>query len=792
MGSGSRWVLSGLASFRPLHHYVYLPTLSATRPRAMDGLTLLQDLAVVLLAAGLAGLICRRIGMSVIVGYVFAGILIGPYNLPVTYLEDLERVQTLSQLGLVFLMFAIGLGLSLSRLGRLGPAPIIATALAAFLIITTCRFGFQLAGFSNTEALFLAAMLTVSSSAVIAKMIEELNFSHERFGQVALSITVLEDIVAVVVLTVLGAEIASRESGAGVSHWSDMLAGFSAFVVLLVAAGLYAIPRLLRRLEVSVDRELLTILVSGFLLLSAVTTVAAGYSLALGAFLLGAMIADTPQRAAIDNTFRGLRDVFSSVFFVAIGMMIDLRVLPAIWPQILGITLLTLVVRWVVVTFSLSLVGMPSLIARRSALLVVPVGEFSFIIAQLGVTAGVLNSSFYPLAVGISLLTVILAPLLNRSGERIAEKSMQWQPKSVQRLLDSYLSWMAQRPLRLLQGIWWKLVRRRFLQVAAELLLIAGVLGLAAPSLAWVEQRLGEQVSTVAIRAVFWTGMGLVLAILLTAVWRNLAALAMITAEALAPTTRVPKQRMQTLLTGAATCLLAIWVFEGIPWTLLPRWSWFGLAALVIFLIGFSANRLVHWHSHWLATVQESLSGGPVEPPLPDWHEQSRLWGITLTEVRVPENAAIAGQSLTDLAVRSRFGCSVAEINRQGHIIAAPGANETLYAGDRLLLLGHEEAIQHAREAFGALRTRDFSEFDDAVLELMEPLPEHWSGKTLTTLTASLAPAPLVVGLERDNQRKLHPAADEPLAAGDRLLVLGSADQHLDLRNLIDETLPPA
>jgi len=756
---------------------------------AMNGLTLLQDLAVVLLAAGIAGLICRRVGLSVIVGYLFAGILIGPYTPPFSYLQDLDRVQTLSQLGLVFLMFAIGLGLSLSRLGRMGPAPIVATGLAAFLVITLSRLGLQAVGFSDSEALFVAAMMTVSSSAVIAKMIEELHLGHERFGRTALSITVLEDIVAVVVLTVLGAEIATSTAGQSSGHWSDMLAGMSAFVVLLIAVGLYTIPRVLRQLEVSVDRELLTILVSGFLLLSAVTTVAAGYSLALGAFLLGAMIADTPQRAAIDHNFRGLRDVFSSVFFVAIGMMIDLRTVAELWPAILGIAIATLVVRFVVVSFSLSMVGLPSLEARRTGLLVMPLGEFSFIIAQLGVAAGGLETRVFPLAVGVALVTIIVSPVLNRSGETIANASIKFQPRALQRLLDSYHSWMAQRPLRLLQGIWWKLVRKRILQVGVELLLIAGVLGLAPTLQLAMTGRWDGQFSTVAIQGVFWSGVVVLLAILLTAVWRNLAALSMITAEALAPTTRVPKRRLQALLTGGITVLLGLWMFEGLPLELLPRWSWFGLAALMLFLIGFYANRLVHWHSHWLATVHESLSGGPEDPAPPGWHEQSRMWGITLTEIRIPENAAIAGKSLRELAVRTRFGSSVAEINRQGHTLVAPGAGETLYAGDRVLLVGEPKDIERARQAFCALRVDQRDDFDDATLDLHPPLPADFKEGELESILAPFNPSPLIIGIERDGERHLHPSPTTKLMAGDRLLVLGDPTQHAELRQQVTAPL---
>ena len=500
----------------------------------MDGITLLQDLAVVLLAAGIAGIICRRIGLSVIVGYLLAGLIIGPFNLPFSYLQDFERVQTLSYLGLVFLMFAIGLGLSLSKLSRMGVGPFIATALAAFLVVSASRFIFNLAGFSNIEALFLASMLTVSSSAVIAKMVEDLNLRHDRAGQWALSVTVLEDVVAVVILTLLGAEITPQPSEAA-SGWAPLLGSLSTFVVLLVAAGLYAIPRLLRRLEVSFDQELLTIVVSGLLLLSAIVTVRAGYSLALGAFLLGAMIADTPQRAAIETTFRGLRDVFSAVFFVAIGMMIQVEYLIAIWPMILGVTALTLIVRAGCATLALSVVGVPSILARKAALLVIPVGEFSFIIAQLGVNAGVLDQSFYPLAVGVSIMTILLAPIINRRADRIVLASIRTEPKWAHRLLDQYQSWMASNPFTILRGMWWKLVRKRFLQVAVEMLMVAGMLSLLPTALSWVIGYAGDTATGPLAIGLFWGGAALILAVLLTALWRNVSALAMITAEALSP-----------------------------------------------------------------------------------------------------------------------------------------------------------------------------------------------------------------------------------------------------------------
>ncbi len=744
----------------------------------MDGLTLLQDLAVVLIAAGIAGIICRRIGLSVIVGYLVAGLVIGPFNLPFS-----ERVQTLSYLGLVFLMFAIGLGLSLSKLSRMGVGPFIATALGAFLVITLSRMLFNFVGFSPIEALFLASMLTVSSSAVIAKMVEELNLRHDRGGQLALSVTVLEDVVAVVVLTLLGAEI-STAPGEAQSGWAPLLASLSSFVVLLVAAGLYALPRLLHRLEISFDKELLTIIVCGLLMLAAITTLEAGYSLALGAFLLGAMIADTPQRDASETTFRGLRDGFSAVFFVAIGMMIELDQLVGIWPLILGVTALTLVIRFGCVGLALSVVGVPSHTARKAALLVVPVGEFSFIIAQLGVKAEAVDRSFYPLAVGVSIMTILLAPLLNRRADRLVAATERAEPPWMQRLLRQYQVWMSSDPFKLVRGRWWKLVRRRILQVAVEMLLVAGVLSLIPILREWMIDESTAVATAPMLTGAFWGATALLLAILLTALWRNIAALALITSEALAPATRVPKAWIAAALNWSAATLLALWLFEGIPWELLPRWSWLAFAAIMALTIGFFARRLVHWHSHWLSSVSESLDGSETEPPTPKWHKQSREWEIQLFEIQLPENTLAAGQSIRDLAIRTRYGCAVAEINRNGQLIQAPAPEEILYAGDRLLLIGDPEAIDHLTKDFNQLRPRDRFEFDQATLEFFPTIPAAWVGKTLAQSVATMATAPLIVGRDRAGKRDLNPPPNDPLTATDGLLALGSPAQLDALREL--------
>src|SRR5688500_1855713 len=380
----------------------------------MDHYTLVQVFVVLLLAAGLAGMLCKRIVLSAIVGYLLACIVIGPHSPPFSLIEDVDHIAQLSHVGLVFLMFAIGLELSLSKLRRMGLPIVMATAIGAlFMFAFTLLLG-RVLGWTPLQSLFVAAMLMVSSSAVIAKIMSELKLNHVRSAHMALSITIVEDVVAVIMLTLLATQ--GSESSAGIV---EVLTGLTAFVVLLVGLGLLLLPRLLRWLEKRADTELQTLVVSGVLFLLALIAIKAGYSIALGAFLFGALIAEMPQKHAIEESFGSLRNLFGSVFFVSIGMMIDLRLLGEIWLPVLALSLFSLVVRPIACGFALMLVGVPPRQARRGGLLLTPLGEFTFIIAQAGITAAILPASFYPLAVGLSVLTVLATPILNRFADPI-------------------------------------------------------------------------------------------------------------------------------------------------------------------------------------------------------------------------------------------------------------------------------------------------------------------------------------------------------------------------------------
>lgn len=743
----------------------------------MEGIHLIQDLAIVLLAAGVAGSICRRFGLSVVVGYLLAGIVVGPFTPPVSLISDIDRIQTLAQVGLVFLMFGIGLGLSITKLSKMGLSTLLATGLgAACMLGLTQSLGLAI-GWTPLQAMFMAAMFMVSSSAVISKIVGELNLSHDRAAQMALGVTVIEDVVAVVMLTVL-----ASMTGGGEANVGSLLTGMTAFVVLLVAAGLLMVPTLLRRLEARADPELQTIVVAGVLFLLAMAAAKAGYSLALGAFLLGAVVAEIPQKIAVERAFVGMRDLFSAVFFVAIGMMIEMKLLAGIWPLALGLGVFVIIARAVCTTFALMVCGARPRDARRAGLLLGPLGEFSFIIAQLGVSSAVLPPGYYPLAVGVSIFTVLLVPLVNRFADPILAFQERLQPAWLKRLEEAYHTWVSQIGGAVSPYSAAKLVRGRLLQIALEVLLVTGVMIFSRQVLELLlpnANSIGVDPQT--LRYVFWALITLVVLIPLVAIWRNVTTVAMMLAESTGSGTHV-----ESAIKGAAAVILGFWLYAIVPADQLGVWGWVAIGAVAAVLVALFYKRLIYWHSQWQSSVREVLETDADAGSISSSERTRRrlesnldTWDVRLGECIMPDAASSAGQTLADLSIPSKFGCAVLEVERNGIVITAIRPDLRLYPGDKLLLLGQDKQINAACEFLTRERARadQSDEFRGSVLETFLVPSGPWNERTLAELKLAQLTGVRVVGIQRGDSRIIAPSGQERLQPDDNVLVAGTLDE---------------
>src|SRR5688572_10899466 len=298
-----------------------------------------RDLAVVLLVATAAGWVLQRIGLSAVVGYLLAGMAVGPFSPAVKLVSDPNHIQLLAQIGLVFLMFSIGLGLSLARLQRMGLSVVAAVVISSILLFNLCRlFGFAM-GWDKFQILFLAGTVMISSSSIIIKVLDELNITHQRAGQLALGMTVLEDIAAVVMLTFFVSMI--RMGGQQSSIWNT-LGAVAAFVIFAVVIAMLFVPRMLKVLSRDAGAESRVVAIAGVVLLAAIWALQAGYSMALGAFVLGLVVAGTRYKDELENAFAAVHTIFGAVFFVAVGMLFDFRLLAQVWWLVVVVNPLTL------------------------------------------------------------------------------------------------------------------------------------------------------------------------------------------------------------------------------------------------------------------------------------------------------------------------------------------------------------------------------------------------------------------------------------------------------------------
>ncbi len=764
----------------------------------MSGILLIRDLAVVLVIAGAAAWLCRRLGLSAVVGYLVAGAIIGPNTPPFALVADLDRVQTLAQLGLVFLIFSIGLNLSLSRLKRLGLSVILATVIGAVLVLNGGRlFGLAL-GWSNTASLFLAAMLMVSSSAIISKVLEELNLTHERPGQLALGMTVLEDVVAIIMLTLLTSLL--QFGGDTPPPLLPTLGTLAAFVVFIALLSLLIVPKLLARLSQSVQTEIRTLLVCGLLLSLAWLAVRVGYSLALGAFIFGAIVGSTRYKDDIERVFAGLDQTFGAVFFVAVGMLVDFRVLADAWPLVVGVTLLALFLRPVACALGFIVVGNTSRDALRAGLSLTPLGEFSFIIAQLGVESGALPQAAYPVAVGASLLTSLAAPVLTRRAEGLSLRLVNCAPPFVSKWVGFYHAWLARLRSRQSASFLWRLTGSRLLQIGLHILFVSALLLVVGTVYEKLDALLGRDwLFPRGLPFLFWSLFGLLLLAPLIAIWRNISALAMFLAEA--ATMGAPRQSrlrplLEAALRGVALVAIGVWLLALLP----SGWSLLGVAgavAVVLVVVGVVFwRRFVHLHSRLEIELLEQFQRASHATSTSAWSVvlpgQSGDWNLDIDEITLPSDSAHTGKTLGQLAVRRRFGCSIIGIDRQGFGIVNPSADTVLYPQDKLLLLGSAGQLARATRELGAVAAtaQTLADFDELTMESMFLPPESpLAGKTLVELDLIRRFGVQIGGIRNPQGVNLSPHGDDRISAGDELLVLGT---HAQITEFAAAMLPPA
>ncbi|WP_266156730.1 cation:proton antiporter [Dyella silvatica] len=496
----------------------------------MHELQFIQDLATVMLVAGLTTVIFQRLRQPVVLGYIIAGVLVGPYTLPVVFIHNEMTIRTLSELGMILLLFALGLEFSLKKLREVGGAALVA---AICEIVLMLWIGYEIGrffGWKSMDALFLGAMLSISSTTIILKALSDLNLKRERFAQVMFGILIIEDVLAIVLMALLTGIASTGDLEAGEAM--KVIGRLALFMAVSMVVGLLLVPRVVDYIaRVSRDDVLLVAVLGlcfGFCLL--VTEM--GYSIALGAFMIGAIVGESGSVKRIERIIGPLRDMFSAVFFVSIGMLIDPGVLlQYAWP-ITVVTIAVVLGKIVTCSFGIFVAGNDGRTSLRVGMGLAQIGEFSFVIASLGLSLKVTSGFLYPVAVAVSAITTFLTPYLIRSADPLAEMLARRLPSGLTGTFAAYTDWMGSISFKGQGAVVMKMIRRLVWHVIVNMMLVVAVFLI----MAYVYRRgffrwdVLDGYPLVA-RSVAWSLAALFSLPMIVAAYRKAAALGMLLAE---------------------------------------------------------------------------------------------------------------------------------------------------------------------------------------------------------------------------------------------------------------------
>lgn len=496
----------------------------------MHAISFIQDLAVIMLVAGVVTILFHRFKQPVVLGYIVAGFIIGPHTPPFGLIHDEDTIKTLAELGVIFLMFCLGLEFSLRKLFKVGATAFIAAFLEIVLMIW---IGYEIGrwfDWSTMDSLFLGAILAISSTTIIVKALNDLKMKDQRFAQLIFGVLIVEDILGIGIIALLSSIAVSGTVSSGeVFSTVGML---SLFMIVALVIGILLVPRLLAYVAKFESNEMLLITVLGLCFGFCLLVVKLEYSMVLGAFLIGAIMAESRQLIKIERLIEPVRDMFSAIFFVAIGLMIDPQILlQYAWP-IAVITVAVVLGKMLSCGLGAFIAGNDGRTSLRVGMGLSQIGEFSFIIAALGMTLQVTSDFLYPVAVAVSAITTLLTPYLIRGADPLSLKIAAVMPKRMSRVFGMYGEWLRSIQPQGEGAMLAAMIRKIILQVGVNLALVIAIFfagsffaeRIGGYLQGWISDQSWQ-------KALIWGGALLVSLPFLIAAYRKLKALSMLLAE---------------------------------------------------------------------------------------------------------------------------------------------------------------------------------------------------------------------------------------------------------------------
>lgn len=738
---------------------------------------LITDLALILVVAGIVTIVFKRLKQPLVLGYVVAGFLVSPHMPYTPSVVDTADIQVWADIGVMFLLFSLGLDFSFKKIVKMGASPIIAVCTIIFSMMLLGVIVGKIFGWGRMDCIFLGGMLAMSSTTIIYKAFDDMGLRQQQFASLVMSVLILEDILAIVMMVMLSAIAGGSDAGGGQMLSSVLKIVF--FLVLWFVVGIFAIPLFLRHNRKLINAEVLLIVALGLCCAMAVFSSKVGFSSAFGAFVMGSILAETIEAEKIIKLVEPVKNLFGAVFFVSVGMLVDPQILLDYALPIIAIVLTILLGQAVMGTFGFMLSGQSLKSAMRCGFSMAQIGEFSFIIASLGLSLGVIGDFLYPVVVAVSVITTFLTPYMIRFAtpcyshleKRIPDKWIQ-QLNRISIGHPSTTSHNNNWHTLLLQMLRNTIIYAILSAAATALMLtffepfISSLFG--AKLKLWANILSG--ILTILLIAPFLRAM--VMKKNHSEEWKNLW-------------NESWYNRVPLLFTVLVRLVIAL----SFVFTVINHLFHFSHAILIsigLLLIGSIIvsrrikNRSIRMERMFIQNLRSREIKAQVlgtKRPLYEGHLLDR--DVHIAEIQVPEGSKWAGRSLKELEIGSRFGVHVSSILRAGRRYNIPGADDVIFPTDKIQVIGSDDQLKTFNDTITHEVYEDDPDIEKREMKLRQMIigsNSPFVGKTLSESGIRDAYNCMVVGLEEGKETLSSVAPDYRFSEGDILWVVGETD----------------
>ena len=745
---------------------------------------LVKDLALILMVAGIVTIIFKKLKQPLVLGYIVAGFLVSPHMPYTMSVIDETDIKTWADIGVIFTLFSLGLDFSFKKIVKMGVSPIIATIVIVFSMMMlgiSIGHGF---GWSKMDCIFLGGMLAMSSTTIIYKAFDDMGLRQQKFAGMVMSVLILEDILAIVMMVMLSA-IAGGNNPDGEQMIGSVIK-IAFFLVLWFIVGIFAIPLFLRSVRKLINNETLLIVALGLCCGMAVLSTKVGFSSAFGAFVMGSILAETIEAEKIIKLVEPVKNLFGAIFFVSVGMLVDPKILIEYAIPILALVGSILIGQAIFGTFGFMLGGESLKSAMRCGFSMAQIGEFSFIIASLGLSLGVISNYLYPVVVAVSVITTFLTPYMIRLDTPTYQVMEKHLPKRLINILNHFAM---SHPSTTQQSKWKSLLRQMLINTVAYSILTAAVIALMFTfvlpftrslfpgwKLHWYANAITGILTLVLIapflRAIImkknhsneWKRLWVESSInriplLFTIVVRFVIALAFIF-------------YICNYLTRFTDALMIIIGIAVVSLMIASRWTKKRSIKMERLFI----------HNLRSRDIMAQVNGE--KKPLYEGHLLDR--DIHISDFDVPEDSSWGGKTLKELHLRERFGVDMSSIMRGSQRLNIPNGDTVIFPGDKLQVIGNDDQLQKFATALSTDLIPEDLEIEKREMKLRQLIisgKSEFCGKSLLESGIRDKYNCMVVGLEEGQENLTKIAPTRTFEKGDILWIVG---EESDLQKIME------